>query len=225
MNSKRRLSVGGFNRRRLGSGLGGSGFLATISQTAAVDRRRGDPGGTGSCRRRRPLAAGAAKTHRFVLYLHTRRDREYRRIVEAILTGPPVGVLAPSWYEKAGVFAQPFAPLPDQHPEEYTEVILLKARSQVDLVNIFGPPAHGVRINPRHWGFFNYGDLETTHPGPEHPGRRYWNNNYYDLPYLLLQEFIRTGDPVFLSLAGPALAHLGDVDLVHPSGRSHHARA
>lgn len=161
---------------------------------------------------------GAAKTHRFVLYLHTRRDREYRRIVEAILTGPPVGVLAPSWYEKAGVFAQPFAPLPDQHPEEYTEVILLKARSQVDLVNIFGPPAHGVRINPRHWGFFNYGDLETTHPGPEHPGRRYWNNNYYDLPYLLLQEFIRTGDPVFLSLAGPALAHLGDVDLVHPSG-------
>ncbi|HHU82841.1 MAG TPA: hypothetical protein GXZ26_07540 [Firmicutes bacterium] len=161
---------------------------------------------------------GAAKTHRFFLYLHTRRDREYRRIIEAMLTGTPVGLLAASWYEQAGVFAQPFAPLPDEHPEEYTEVMLLKARSQVDLVNLFGPPAHGVRINPRYWGFFNYGDLETAFSGTQNPGRRYWNNNCYDLPYLLLQEFIRTGDPVFLTLAGPALTHLGDVDLVHPSG-------
>ncbi|NLY89269.1 MAG: hypothetical protein GX085_06570 [Firmicutes bacterium] len=161
---------------------------------------------------------GAAKTHRFFMYFHTRRDREYRRMVEAMLTGPPVGILAASWYEQAGVFAQPFAPLPDEHPEEYTEVMLLKARSQVDLVNLFGPPANGVRINPRHWGFFNYGDLETAFSGAQNPERRYWNNNYYDLPYLLLQEFIRTGDPVFLDLARPALMHLGDVDLVHPAG-------
>src|SRR5690606_40269475 len=104
---------------------------------------------------------------------HTRFSRDWSSdVCSSDLTGPPVGVLAPSWYEKAGVFAQPFAPLPDQHPEEYTEVILLKARSQVDLVNIFGPPAHGVRINPRHWGFFNYGDLETTHPGPRSEERR-----------------------------------------------------
>jgi hypothetical protein len=161
---------------------------------------------------------GAAKTHRFFLYFHPRRDREYRRSMEALLTGPPVGVLAASCYEQAGVFAQSFAPLPDGHPEEYTEIMLLKARSQVDLVNLFGPPAHGVRINPRHWGLFNYGDLETDFSGSQTPGKRYWNNNYYDLPYLLLQEFIRTGDPLFLNLARPALTHLGDFDLVHPSG-------
>lgn len=161
---------------------------------------------------------GTAKTHRFFLYFHTRRDREYRRILEGMLAGPPVGVLPASWYEQAGVFAQPFAPLPDEHPEEYTEVMLLKARSQVDLVNIFGPPAHGVRINPRHWGLFNYGDLEIEFSAPQNPAGIYWNNNYYDLPYLLFQEFIRTEDPVFLSLARPAVTHLGDLDLVHPAG-------
>ncbi len=157
---------------------------------------------------------GTAKTHRLFLFFHTKNDRDYRRIMEGILAGPPVGILPAFWYEEAGVFSQPVS----LTPEESEELLLLTARIQTGLLNLFGPPAHGVAINPRHWGFFNYGDLTIDFSLPWAPPGRYWNNNYYDLPYLLMLEFVRTGDPVFLDLASPAVTHLGDVDLSHPMG-------
>lgn len=158
---------------------------------------------------------GTAKTHRLFLYFHAKNDRDYRRTMEGILSGPPVGILPSFWYEESGVFSQPVSPAPEENTEEF---MLLTARSQTDLLNLFGPPAHGLAINPRHWGLFNYGDLIIDFSLPWAPPGKYWNNNYYDLPYLLLLEFVRTGEPVFLDLASSTVNHLGDVDLSHPMG-------
>jgi len=160
-------------------------------------------------------ARGTAKTHRLFLFFHAQSDREYSRIMEGILSGPPVGILPSFWYEESGVFSQPVLPALEEYPEE---IMFLTARSQTDLLNLFGPPAHGLAVNPRHWGLFNYGDLMVDFSLPWAPQGTYWNNNYYDLPYLLLLEFVRTGEPVFLDLARPAVTHLGDVDLSHPWG-------
>lgn len=162
---------------------------------------------------------GMAKTHRFVLLFHGGRDRNFGGLMAGVLHQPPVAVLPAYWYNQAQVFPAPLLLAAGDYPDDLTiPATILRQKSQVDLVNLYGPPSFGVEVNHKYWGYFNYGDLITDISLPGSPEGDYWNNNYYDLPYLLLREFMQTGDPVFRELAQAALTHLGDVDLSHSSG-------
>ena len=57
-------------------------------------------------------------------------------------------------------------------------------------------------------GFMNFGD--TFKGGAESGG--FWENNEYDAPYCHLTEFLRGGDPRWVSLGYEAARHLLDID-------------
>ncbi len=172
---------------------------------------------------RLPWVAGMSKTHQLTFYFHGVRDRNWGDYVVALTNAPPVAAASAAWFNQTGVLSQPLltTELLSSLPSALRPLgELLKEKNWSDLLNLYGPPHYGVAINPQHWGFFNYGDLQLAFAAPWAQPGVYWNNNAYDLPHQLLVAYLQTGDHTFLELAGAALTHYQDVDLVSPSANT-----
>ncbi len=166
---------------------------------------------------------GVAKTHRLTMDFHSRKDRNFNKMMGALTNYPPIGVVSPDWWNRAGVLPQPLITekmVSGMDAETMQLALILKEKHWSDLLNLFGPPDYGAEINPKHWGFFNYGDLQLNFSPPWAVSGEYWNNNSYDLPYQLLMALIQTGDPYFWEIAEASVTHLRDIDLMNPSGNN-----
>lgn len=161
---------------------------------------------------------GVAKTHDLTILFHSARDREYTERIKGLLNAVPVASLPAVWYNQAGVFYNPLR----IHSSAYVEEKMIAStylgeKSKGDFLNLYGPGSFGDEINQENWGIFNYGDIRRDFSAPWAVKGEYWNNNQYDLPLLLLREFLETTDAVFLDIAKASLRHVSDVDLAHPS--------
>jgi len=161
---------------------------------------------------------GVAKTHDLTILFHSARDREYTERIKGLLNAVPVASLPAAWYNQAGVFYNPLR----IHNSAYAEEMMIASaflgeKSKGDFLNLYGPASFGDEINQENWGIFNYGDIRRDFSSPWGVKGAYWNNNQYDLPLLLLREFLETTDAVFLDIAKASLRHVSDVDLAHPS--------
>jgi hypothetical protein len=166
---------------------------------------------------------GVAKTDRLTIDFHSRKDRNSLKTIGALTNYQPIGVVSPDWLNRVGVLSQPLITkkvVSTMDAESMQLALILKEKQWSELLNLFGPPDYGAAINPKHWGFFNYGDLRLDFSPPWAVAGEYWNNNSYDLPYQLLRALIQTGDPSFWEIAEAAVTHLRDIDLMNPSGNT-----
>lgn len=166
---------------------------------------------------------GMSKTHHLTFYFHGNRERNFAGYIEALTYDSPIGVASAAWFNKTAVLTQPLLTtelISGLVPDQMQAAMLLKEKNWSDLLNLYGPPDYGSAINPKHWGFFNYGDLQVDFVAPWAQPGVYWNNHAYDLPYQLLVAYLQTGDHTFLEIGEAALTHYQDVDLVNPSANA-----
>ncbi|NLW55998.1 MAG: hypothetical protein GX050_05170 [Firmicutes bacterium] len=167
-----------------------------------------------------PWTQGMSKTHHLTFCFHGNRERNWADYVAALTNAPPIAVASADWFNQTGALSQPLLTaefLSGLTSELMPTAMLLKEKNWSDLLNLYGPPDYGAAINPEHWGFFNYGDLQVAFSAPWAQPGVYWNNNAYDLLYQLLVAYLQTGDHTFVEIAEAALTHYQDVDLVSPS--------
>jgi hypothetical protein len=152
---------------------------------------------------------GMAKTHEMVLsFSPPTADYISAMPHVAPILRPVVATVAPEYIEASGVLPSFFASRGEQYPlveTHYSRMFHEAARS---------------------YGMLHYGDANGSSYSAQGRGRRgkgqkavedvIWVNNEYDMPYMAMLQFLRTGDRnVWLSAAEPHIWHMMDVDTVH----------
>ncbi len=149
---------------------------------------------------------GMAKTHELTLALFPRADTYEATIAYvAPILRPLVPIVPAEYIESTGALPTFFAARPAAYPALETK-----------LTGTF-------RDHARAYGMLHYGDAPGAAYTAQGRGRQkdrseslIWTNGEYDMPYMAMQQFLRSGDRnVWLSSAEPSAWHMMDVDTRH----------
>jgi len=152
---------------------------------------------------------GMAKTHELVLgFAPPVQDYDGAMPFVAPILRPVIATLPPEYIESTRALPVFFAARPERYPK---------------LETTYAKTFYGLA---RAYGMLHYGDANGVAYTAQGRGRTsdggrateaiIWVNNEYDMPYMAMQQFLRTGDRnVWLHTAEPHVWHMMDVDTVH----------
>lgn len=149
---------------------------------------------------------GMAKTHELILNLSPPAS-SYDEAMPAVapVLRPVVPAVDPACVASTGVLPSFFSAQWEKYPALETQLMqswITRARA---------------------YGMLHYGDAPSPSYTAQGRGRKskqeealIWVNNEYDLPYMAIQQFLRSGDRnVYLRDVEPTIWHMMDVDTVH----------
>ncbi len=152
---------------------------------------------------------GMAKTHELLLaFSHPAKDYESAMPAVAPVLRPVIATVNPHYIEETNAVPFFFAARGEAYPQLETHF------------------ARGFRGLARAYGMLHYGDANGVGYSAQGRGRHLkgkdaveeviWVNNEYDMPYMAMLQFLRTGDrKVWLQTAEPHVWHMMDVDTIH----------
>ncbi len=165
---------------------------------------------------RPPMFTGGARTHEILFAFH-KADASGRARVMSVVA--PLFAAAPTeWYcQETRAFGQFYDQTLDNFKPEYHQVIQA-FQNNVDgrLSNILSK-RDGVRQGIEEYGFFSFG-AGVHHSSLVVEGKwleTAWNGNYYDYPFAVMVNFIRTGNLRCWDVAQQHGLHLADIDVCH----------
>lgn len=170
--------------------------------------------------------SGMARTH----YLHfaflDNPDPELMRSYAASVQKPLMPVASPAYYCRQSMA---FGKLTERNRELYTPDNLetvKRVESELDLGldNMLGKLDYVTKneVSRDAYGFLHWGDglHHAWQSGNPTEQNLVWNGHYYDLPYMTLLEFFRTGDWRYLDYSLSRSHHQMDIHQVHFGPRS-----
>jgi exo-rhamnogalacturonan lyase-like protein len=165
-----------------------------------------------------PFFTGAARTHE-VLFSFGGSGAVAMGVVD------PLFAVAPTdWYcQKTSGFGRLYDANPNNFKPEY-QAVVKKFQANLDgsFKTVLGRKSGRSNRGMEEYGFFNWG--AGVHHGSVVKGTWLdtgWNGNYYDFPFSLIVNFVRTGNPVNWDIAQAHALHIADVDVCqwHPTNQ------
>jgi len=171
-----------------------------------------------------PFFTGAARTHEILFAFRGPGDIGFDKpsrgdAARAMGVVDPLFAVAPTdWYcQKTNGFGRLVdARLDNFKPEHQPLVKKFQANLENSFKTVLGRKSGKSNRGMEEYGFFNWG--AGVHHGSVVKGTWLdtgWNGNYYDFPFALMVNFVRTGDPVYWDIAQAHALHIADVDVCH----------
>ena len=171
-----------------------------------------------------PFFTGAARTHEVLFAFRGPGDIGFDKpsrgdAARAMGVVDPLFAVAPTdWYcQKTNGFGRLVDANPDNFKPEH-QALVKKFQANLDrsFKTVLGRKSGKSNRGMEEYGFFNWG--AGVHHGSVVKGTWLdtgWNGNYYDFPFSLMVNFVRTGDPVYWDIAQAHALHIADVDVCH----------
>ena len=159
-----------------------------------------------------PMFTGAARTHE-VLFAFGGSGAAAMGVVDPLFAAAPT-----DWYcQKTNGFGRLYDANPDNFkPEHQPLVKKFQANLENSFKTVLGRKSGKSNRGMEEYGFFNWG--AGVHHGSVVKGTWLdtgWNGNYYDFPFSLMVNFVRTGNPLYWDIAQAHALHIADVDVCH----------